>query len=253
MEVISTEHMPYTIRRRDPAYYDKIKEQRLEKHFDSIQTDSEICETIEITQSLESSVKESLASKQAEQDEWVNLSEYWEQVADIKDWDNAKSRLDKSKPCKMSVVKRKRDALKHFKQRAVKKAESLGVEYEMRYVKSVNRWGMECHLNRKDLFVRRKHVRLFFSDRQGKTIIVRIKNRQQEVIKTFGVDNHIQNKLATHGIQYQTFIARLHSGWSVESASTTPPKNRNTKRFLKMYPYRAHEIRKPKQRKTKCK
>lgn len=245
MEVISTEHMPYTIRWRDPAYYDKIKEKRLEKHFDSIQADSETDETLEITQGLESSVKESLARKQAQQDEWVNLSEYWEQAADTKDWENAKSRLDKSKPCKMSVVKRKRDALKHFKQRAVKKAESLGIEYKTEYVKSVNRWGVECHMNRKDLFIRRKHLGLFFSEIQGRTTRVPIKNRQQEVIKIFGADNHIRNKLATHNIQYQTFIARIHSGWSAERASTTPPANRNSDRFLEMYPHRAHELRCP--------
>ena len=246
MEAIQAHTIEYDRRKNNYYLHEKDKEQRLVKRYDSIQADSETNEALEITQGLEASIKEANERKQAEQNEWVNLSEYWLQVADTKDWENAKSRLDKSKTCKMSVVKRKRDALKHFKQRAVKKAESLGIEYKTEYVKSVNRWGVECHMNRKDLFIRRKHLRLFFTtNKQEKHTYALVRNRQAQTIKVFGVDNHIQNKLATHGIQYNTFIARLHRGWSVEKASTTPPANRDSDRFLEMYPHRAHELRKP--------
>ena len=255
MESIQAHTIEYDRRKNNYYLHEKDKEQRLVKRYDSIQADSETNETLEITQGLEASIKEANARKQAEQNEWVNLSEYWLQVADTKDWENAKSRLDKSKTCKMSVVKRKRDALKHFKQRAVKKAESLGIEYKTEYVKSKNRWGVECHMNRKDLFVRRKHLKLFFTtNKQGKHTNALVRNRQAQTIKVFGADNHIQNKLAIQKIQYQTFIARINNGWSIERASTTPPINRNTKRFLEMYPHRAWEIAKPKtRRKRKCK
>lgn len=250
MEVIQAHTINYDNIRNQNYHNYKRKELAFEAHFDSIHTD----ESVEIVQSLEASLRDTIARKQAEQNGWVNLSDYWLKVADTKDWDNVKSRLDRSKPCKMGIVRRKIEALKCFKQRAVKKAKSLGIEYKIEYVKSINRFGKECYMNRKDVFIRRKHIGLFFTERNGRYTKSPIRNRQAQIIKAFGVDNHIQNKLAIHNIRYNTFIMRLKQGWSIERASTVPPINKNTERFLEMYPHRAWEIAKPrKRRKRKCK
>ena len=231
---------------RNHAYHNaKDKERRLEKHFNSIQAD----DTLEISQSLETSVKESLARKQALKDEWVSIDEHWLKVAESKDWGKSKSRLDTSKPCKMSITDRKRDALKHYRQRAIKKCKKLGIDYKVEYTQTP-RNGKMCYFGGKELFVRRKHLSLFFNERKGCLKISLLKHRQHEAIQKFGVDNNLQEKLEKHNIDYQTFLVRVNKlGWSVERATTTPPKNQNTKRFLKMYPHRAWEIAKPKQRK----
>lgn len=225
---------------------EKKREQRLEAHFDSIQAD----DTLEITQALEASVKESLAKKQALRDEWVSIDEHWLKMADTKDWENTKSSLDPSKPCKMSIAERKRDALKHFRQRAIKKCKRLGIEYKVEYIKTL-RNGKLIDFNAKELFVRRKHLGLFFNENKGYLKISLLKHRQREAIEKFGVDNNLLEKLEKHNIQYYTYLNRINClGWSVERASTTPPINKNTKRFLKMYPHRAWEI-KSKQNKGK--
>lgn len=91
---------------------EKLKERRLEKYFNNIQAD----DTLEISQALEANVKESLARKQDLKDEWVSIDKTWLKVAERKDWGKVKSRLDSSKPCKMSISDRKKDALKHYRQ-----------------------------------------------------------------------------------------------------------------------------------------
>lgn len=202
----------------------------------------EVKTTKDIRASLNSKIQEARTQKQAEQDEWVSLESYWLKVAEKRDWENAKSNIDNASPCKMSVKERKIDAIKHFKQRALKKAKELGIEYKIEFVKSI-RNGKEMHLNKKDIFVRRKHLRLFFNCDKNTTASVR--NRTKESIKAFGIDNHIYNKLEIHNIRFKTFIARLHSGWSISKSATTPPKNTDTDRFLTMYPHRAWELKCP--------
>lgn len=238
MESIQAYGIQYDSVKDNKYSNEKLKERRLQKYFNNIQAD----DTLEISQALEASVKESLARKQDLKDEWVSIDKTWLKVAERKDWGKVKSSLDSSKPCKMSISDRKKDALKHYRQRAVKKCKSLGIDYKVEYIQSL-KGGKLANYNGKELFVRRKHLNLFFNERKGYLKKLQLKHWQREAIDKFGVDNNLQEKLEKHNIRYQTFLVRVNIlGWSIERACTTPTKNQNTKRFLKMYPNRAWEI-----------
>ena len=221
MESIQAYGIQYDSVKDNKYSNEKRKERRLEKHFNNIQAD----DTLEISQSLESSVKESLARKQALKDEWVSIDEHWLKVAERKDWGSVKSSLDSSKPCKMSITDRKRDALKHYRQRAIKKCKALGIDYRIEYIPTPRNGNM-CYFGGRELFVRRKHLSLFFNERKGYLKKSALKHRQHEAIEKFGVDNNLQEKLERHNIDYHTFLIRVNKlGWSFARAITTPHKD----------------------------
>lgn len=229
-------------RRKDNDYYNEIdRERRLQKRYDKMQADNTLVET---TLDLEASIKENLARKQALKDEWVSIDKLWKEVAQRKDWENAKSSLDNNKPCKMRVNIRKQCALKRFRQRAIKKCKILSIDYKVEYVQSLKN-GKLGNYNGKELFVRRKHLSLFFNKRNGYLKTSTLKHRQMEVINEYGVDNNLQEKLDRGNISYCAFLNRVNRGWSLQKAISTPAKNTNTDRFLQLYPHRAWEVKCP--------
>lgn len=229
-------------RTKDHDYYNEIdRERRLQKRYDKMQADNTLVET---TLDLEASVKENLARKQALKDEWVSIDKLWKEVAKRRDWENAKSTLGDN-PCKISVNMRIASALKRFRQRAIKKCKDMGIDYKVEYVQSLKN-GKLGNYNGKELFVRRKHLSLFFNERNGYLKTSTLKHRQIEAINKYGIDNNLQEKLERNNLDYYTFLNRVNRlGWSWQKAISTPAKNTNTDRFLQMYPHRAWELKCP--------